>query len=169
MIQFLYNLHLKHTKNLAGNWYPIPTWLKLYLKTLPYNQQRVTVARLFKDKDLSTIAVDEYGCMESISRIDNALFGEPIMTGTNTALQYYLKSPKWKRIPFPVKGCTILYATGTGLRGTVGHVMIYDHVTCLWSNNSIRKVFDNHFTLTKARELYSIRQHMPEYCFIYKG
>jgi hypothetical protein len=169
MIQFLYDLHLKFNKNLAGNWYPVPTWLKFYLSNLPYTQQRVTLARLLKGKDLSFIAPNEYGCVEAVTRIDNSLFGEPIMTGTWTALEYYLNSPKWKRIPYPVKGCTMLYATGTGKKGTVGHIMIYDNVNCLWSNNSYRGIFDNHFTLTRARELYSIRYKMPEYCFIYKG
>lgn len=149
----------------ATGWYPIPGWLRLYLRTQTPSRQRVTMARLLLGKDLSFLAPDELGCAESVSRIDNALFGDRIILGTGELLEYYLTSSTWKEIPYPVIGCTCIAATGTGKPGTRGHVWIND-AHFMWSNNSMRKVWDNHWTHSKALAEYQTKNGMKMRYFI---
>ena len=170
ILKIVYNLYIHLNKNkLRGGWFPVPYWLVVYLKKFDYNKRRYTLARLLMGTDLSIFAPNEYGCQEAVSRIDNILFSEPIMTYTKTALDYYLKSPKWKRISYLKSGATLLYATETGIKGSVGHILIYDPRYGLISNNSKTGKLDNHITVEYARKKYGVEYKMPEYIFEYIG
>lgn len=137
MFSTLYQLSIAGKLGASG-WYPIPNWLRLYLKQLPIYRQVVVYARLLKDADLSFIAPDEVACAESVTRLLNTIDPSliPVITGTWSLLEYLVTSKRFREIPQPVDGCVILAATGTG-NGTIanGHVGICDK-GMIWNNNS---------------------------------
>lgn len=103
------------------------------------------------------LAPDEYACMESVYDILATAYKEvgfPFTASTNYAYTAFMKSPLWKKIEEPIKGCVYLSPTGYG-NGKVpnGHIGIYEGPAVL-SNNSSNGIFDRHLTVDSWKKRY---------------
>lgn len=137
MLKYLFDRSV--TKNLGSDvWYPIPSWLRVYLRTMSPARQVLTYARLMKGRDLSKQVDNEVGCAESVTRVLAAVFPYcRIITGTASLEQFLVTSPHFKEIPGPVNGAIGVAATVV-VNGVVtkrGHVGIADGAM-LWNNRS---------------------------------
>lgn len=165
----LINLYLREKQDFLGaqGFLPIPSWVRMFLRRYTPSKQRIYYARLMDGLDLSSIAPDEVGCQESVSRIDHELFGDDIVTGTWTGMQHYITSSKWREVSMPEDGCTVIAATGTG-NGTIrGHVGIYDGKR-VWSNTLVngRGVWSNRISYQAFLDYYKRKGGMPVRYFV---
>lgn len=166
MLRLLYNLTA--TKNLGSDvWYPIPGWLRVYLRTMSPARQVVTYARLMKGRDLSKQVRNEVGCAESVTRILVTLFPYcRIMTGTATLFQYLNSSKHFVRSPIPCDGAVIIAATGTG-NGSVknGHVGVVDGKN-VWNNNSVTGQWGSWYSIGAFKNRFETYGGMKVYYFV---
>jgi hypothetical protein len=146
MIETLFKLGM-NTHNLGGTGFmPVPSWLRVLLNTMTPARQMLVYARLMDGKDLSQIAPNDIGCAESVTRITNILFGDEVITGTYSLLEYLLRNNiVWKEVYTPSDGVVVMAATGTGNGSIQGRVGIYENGR-IWSNNSITDKWDTHFS-----------------------
>jgi len=154
---------------LAGTrFHPLPAWARRILTLYPKHKQLQFYARMVNGVAFWKKAPPELACAESVSTIWNILFGYPVIIGTWTMLfEYLLESENWLEVALPINGCVVIAATGTGHAGTIGHVGIYDQEK-VWSNNSARGVWDDHFTIHSFIRRYRVNQGMRVRYFIPK-
>jgi hypothetical protein len=124
---------------------------------------------LGKDASPNDLAPDELACAETVTTLLRKVYPDtPIITGTYTLWQY-LKDPKngYKPVIDGVAETIIISPTGTGNRGTVGHVGIFDDNGLIMSNNSIlnKGTFTQNYTLDTWKKRYVDNQGMPIYLY----
>ena len=153
--------------NLAGTiFHPLPDWARRILALYPKRKQLQIYARMVNGVAFWKKAPPELACAESVSTIWNILFGYPVILGTWTMLFEYLRSSRnWSEVVVPIDGCVVIAATGTGKRGTIGHVGIYDQGR-VWSNNSRTGKWADYYTLDSFYRRYHDEQGMPIRYFV---
>ena len=150
----------------SKGFFPLPSWVRAYLLRKAPHQAMLSVARLMDGVDLSFTVPDDVGCAESVTRICRMLFGDEIIPGTYTLLRHYERYPRvWKEIAFPVDGCVVIAATGTGNGSIPGHVGIADSGR-VWSNNSYTGKWDKHFSMMSFKDRYQVKGGMRVRYFI---
>lgn len=157
-------------KNLGG-FYPLQPWLRRTLEKKHPSQRLQFYSRLVKGTDLSFVAPDEYGCQESVSRICQTLFGDPVYTYTRYALdQEYIGSQRWIEVSYPINGCVVIAASPGNKQVPNGHVGIYDNGK-LWNNNSATGTWQRNYTIPAFIDRYERRGGMKVRYFIrtFKG
>ena len=132
------------------------------------------------DASSSDLALDEYGCAESVNEIHKTVFGdyivpqpkegEPLREEHNHLSTYWLYKAIKKRLDFaevndPEPGDIVISPTGYG-KGS-GHVGILGPNATIMSNNSFRDangekgIFDFNYTIDSWRRRFVDRAHLP--------
>lgn len=145
---------------------PLPGWLKRSMDRLGYTpaQQISVYAVLALGTDLSRIADDEVGCAESMTRLARGVDPElvPIITGTWTLNEELRISPRFMQTWRPGPNTLIIAVTGEGSGVFPGHVgWIGRNGKTVYSNNSIRGVWDDHFTVDTFLARYRDKGRFP--------
>lgn len=172
MLLLLFNLWNRiHAGNLAGSFdtFPLPNWMRVWLSRYPMQQRVAIYARVMEGRDLTSLAPDELGCAESVSRILVQWGLSPsVVTGTWTLQQELQKNKNFKRISERevTPGCVIIAATGEG-NGKIknGHVGIVGENLRIWSNNSSTGKWDNHLTVFFFKNHYGLAGGYPVYYY----
>lgn len=108
----------------------------------------VAVAYIGTDASPNDEADDENGCANAVSAILQTAFPSikfPMIIATAKMQPYFIKSPYFKEIYTPQKGCIVIDATGSGNGKLIGHVGIIgknlseDGTLWIMSNNSYDK------------------------------
>ena len=106
-------------------------------------------------KDLTTIAPDELGCAETVSRILEQCFGDkPITISTYYFYQIFKGSEKWKQVYNPIRGDIIISPTGYG-KTAHGHIGFIGLNNIIYSNNSLTGKLEPNFTIATWIAQYS--------------
>ena len=107
----------------------------------------------------------EYGCVEAFCNVINGFFGQVIFdeTYTDTIKKELDKSFRFIKLTDgePIKrGDIIVEMTGEGVKGTIGHIGIYDGHRIM-SNNSKTGLWDNHIDIGLWVKRYFIEYKKP--------
>lgn len=158
MIRLLYRIYLLTTPKLGSvNFFPIPQWLKVFLRRYNVQKQVAVYAKLLVGVDMSFLTPNELGCAESVTRllrnIDTTL--TPVITGTYTLLGHLERSRRFIEIGerHVNDGCVAISATGTGFVGKIGHVGIVVGKR-IYSNNSYTGKWDAHWSMLRFKDDY---------------
>lgn len=166
LLQLLFDKSVQ--ENLGSDvWYPLPSWLRVYFRTMSPARQVLTYARLMKGRDLSHTVDNEVGCAESVTRILTTLFPHcHIITGTWTLLRFLQMSKHFMEVSKPVDGAIAIAATGTG-NGRIpnGHVGIVDG-SLLWNNSSSSGKWGLWYTMRTFVHRYQVGGGMRVYYFL---
>lgn len=147
---------LKLNTRVGGTgFYPIPPWLRQYLNRMSMPKRVVYYARLCSGVDLSTLAPNEVGCAESVTRLlrqlDTTLV--PVELSTYRLTLHLVVSKRFVELDTPLPGCVVIAATGTGNGHIVGHTGIYDGRR-IWNNNSYTGKWSDSYTIATFRDRY---------------
>jgi hypothetical protein len=134
------------------------------------------VSFIGKDASPQDFAPDEYGCMESVSRVLQEAFPDmqfPLILSTREGYDYFRFNHAFKEIAQPVYGCIIISATGSG-NGSVsnGHVGIVgkytspDNSVWVMSNDSRTGTWEASFTVNSWNRYYKDRGGMATHYFM---
>lgn len=159
MLSTIYRLYIKANTRLgSAAFYPIPAFVRTYLRRFPFYLQLVKYARLVNGVDMSVIAPDEYGCVESITRMMRNLDENivPVMTYTPYFARHMDKSDRFIEVSERMArniGRGVIVVAITQPNVWVGHVGVLDGDR-IWSNDSYKGVWNNKFTLLRFKEYY---------------
>lgn len=155
----------------ATSYIPMPAFIRKYISKYPIRMQVVLYARTLIGQKVYKGVPKEVACANVVSGIlelvDPSFFGNPNeinrVDGTYTLSDLLINNPRFRRMNIPIPASILLYATGKGLKGKIGHVHIVDlDGTTLMSNNSLTGKFDRHSTVSSAQKVYRDGYKMPE-------
>lgn len=112
-------------------------------------------------------ADDSVACVETVTTLLKQVYPSvPIMLGTYTFFEW-LSDPKngFVRVNEAIPECIVLSPTGTGNKGTVGHVGIVMSDLTIASNDSRTGKFLKNYDLPSWKRRYQEKQGMPVYIF----
>ena len=149
----------------STGFYPIPIWLRKYLKKFPVAKQVAIYSKLAEGADMSRLAPDEYGCEESRTRLLRMIdqYLTPVFTYTPNGLRHMIDSDRFievdEKLALMIDGTIVMAATGTGFHGTVGHtgILVDGRV---WSNNSATGMWGDFWSLVAFKRNYQYKQGM---------
>lgn len=101
-----------------------------------------------------------------IRKVDSTF---PLVAGTWTLMDVLDHAKTWQRVTAPVPGCIVLSPTGTGKKGTVGHVGVYMADGKIASNNSQTGKFEKNYDMKTWKARYADTQGMPVYLYAKRG
>lgn len=110
-------------------------------------------------KDLTSLAPNEYGCAETVSRILlQSGCDIKVVVSTIELNQIFYNSPVWRRVSTAVPGDVIISPTEGS---NVGHTGIVGMDGKIISNNSYTGLVDTHLNMQSWYDFYGKRKVMP--------
>lgn len=146
--------------------------LGLIKKEIPMetpSQKLYRKAKEFVGVDASPrdVAPDELGCAESVSEVVKAARGQYInntlFISTVKMYEALVISPGFRKVSIPTPGCIIISPTANSMR--IGHVGIVSENGKIMSNDSVRKVWLENFSLDSWKKYYAVKLQLPVYYF----
>lgn len=132
-------------------------------------------ASIGKDVSPDDLAEDRFGCFESVSKIIQRVFPQlnfPTILSTKVGFDHFEKSPSWKPINYPEKGCVILNVTGTGNGkvanghvGIVGKNLSEDGTLWIMSNNSETGTWEVSYSIESWQRYFDWKGGMPTHFY----
>lgn len=144
--------------------------LKIFSMLQPWKLYEEAVKVLGTDVSPQDIAVDEVGCVESLSRLLQRAYPDlrfPTLLSTRSLYDYLLTSPSFIQVDSPQYGDIILSVTGTGNGtifnghcGVVGQYTSHDKTLWVMSNDSFSGTWEVNFTIGSWKRRYVDRGGM---------
>ena len=136
----------------------MPSWARTWLRRYPLQKQVHVYARIVIGSDMSSIAPNELGCAESVTRLLQQVNANlcPVYTGTWHLLDHLIHAKtQFKEVTEQEAkdGSIVIAATGTGFGLFPGHVGIIDSKRVL-SNNSRTGKWDGYWSLLAFKDRY---------------
>jgi hypothetical protein len=150
--------------------------LKLKLKALQLQLAQLLMRKTFlqactealgTDATPDDLVPDTVACAITVStlirKVDPSF---PLIAGTWTLWDVVRHRKDWQLVSEPVPGALVLSPTGTGKKGTVGHVGVIMEDGTIASNNSKTGKFEKNYTLASWRAYFAVKQGMPVHIFV---
>ena len=154
----LYNLSIRlHGDELGGQWYPVPAMLRAVLSRMSKTSQLVGYTKMFSGYDLTSIAPNQYGCAESVSRIVCQVLPDfGVYTGTaqlDAILRIDVRFRKLAAGEEPQAGDIVVSPTGKG-KLPHGHTGIFVENKRIYSNDSLSGKWMQNWTYLSWRAYF---------------
>jgi hypothetical protein len=138
----------------------------------PKTPSLVEVCHSYVGKDASPddLAPDALGCAETVSDIIKKVLPDfKVQISTYELMKQLNADTRFKRVPEPVEGAVLLYATGTQPVGSPiahGHVGIVGEGGFWYSNQSSSGNLMKHWTVKDAVAYYEVKSKFPRNVYV---